>query len=729
MTKEEIQLSGKILVSLKKASEISGYAKDYIGQLCRANKINSKRIGRDWFVSIDDLISYQKKAIKIKKINSLKLINKTRDDSKEIPSSQIIKDLSPGLAGLILILFLIFFSSNIKSVYADWLEPGVKETAIFVSDNLKIAFNNLENGAEVAVNFLEYLELKTEQGVMLSISYADKIVLPEIPEIKINLPKTFVKHSVFDINIKPDFSFVKHSVFDITDSIFETISSNASEIYQSAIFSSNVLAQDLRNILGGIGKIPGKSIAYINNRITLPELVKHSVFDINIKPNLSFMATNMANTITGVSNTAVSFFSFFNNGMEAVGNFTKDVADAWIMAPQNISELAQELFGQKTSIVAVQTPSASPTSDIADVAKPASDVVVIQNPVVKTVVEKTIEKIISGLTSEELNTKLNQLNSQILNQISGLKNELASQINANQHSIALTNRINNLGSVTISNPTFSGTVAGLTDAMIPDDITASNYLTLSGGVITGALDVGGNTDITGDLTVGGNTIVINGQINVGDKVITQGDIGVGTSTPMAKLAVQATDIATTSMVIWGIDAQTLPHLQIFSNSGIEQFTFTADGNLGVGTSSPFSKLSVGGSGWFDDYVTSSYFTATSTTATSTFPYLTSAGLQISSWLDFPANSITDAMIPDTITADNYFSLTNWYATTTHALISSLPSLSITESQISDLTHFTNNDWDIRMTGTTTLPSITTLANLASVGTLTSGAIGAGFTAI
>ena len=57
----EIYFDGKKFVSLKKASEASGYAKDYIGQLCRGDKINSRRVGREWFVDQEDLIGYQDK--------------------------------------------------------------------------------------------------------------------------------------------------------------------------------------------------------------------------------------------------------------------------------------------------------------------------------------------------------------------------------------------------------------------------------------------------------------------------------------------------------------------------------------------------------------------------------------------------------------------------------------------------------------------------------------------
>jgi len=46
--------------------------------------------------------------------------------------------------------------------------------------------------------------------------------------------------------------------------------------------------------------------------------------------------------------------------------------------------------------------------------------------------------------------------------------------------------------------------------------------------------------------------------------------------------------------------------------------FDNSGRVGIGTTSPYAKLSVAGNGSFDDFVRSSYFTATSTTATSTF---------------------------------------------------------------------------------------------------------------
>ncbi len=53
-----------------------------------------------------------------------------------------------------------------------------------------------------------------------------------------------------------------------------------------------------------------------------------------------------------------------------------------------------------------------------------------------------------------------------------------------------------------------------------------------------------------------------------------------------------------------------------SVAAVERMRIDSAGNVGIGTTSPYAKLSVNGQ------VVGSYFTATSTSATSTFPYLT-----------------------------------------------------------------------------------------------------------
>lgn len=47
---DELEIQGKKYISSKRASELTGYAKDYVGQLARAGKVPGTRVGRAWYV-------------------------------------------------------------------------------------------------------------------------------------------------------------------------------------------------------------------------------------------------------------------------------------------------------------------------------------------------------------------------------------------------------------------------------------------------------------------------------------------------------------------------------------------------------------------------------------------------------------------------------------------------------------------------------------------------------
>lgn len=53
--KDSFILEGKKYISSKRASEISDYTSDYIGQLCRGGKLECKMVGRTWFVTEESL--------------------------------------------------------------------------------------------------------------------------------------------------------------------------------------------------------------------------------------------------------------------------------------------------------------------------------------------------------------------------------------------------------------------------------------------------------------------------------------------------------------------------------------------------------------------------------------------------------------------------------------------------------------------------------------------------
>ncbi|KND50708.1 MAG: hypothetical protein AB202_03965 [Parcubacteria bacterium C7867-007] len=46
----ELTIDGKLYISSKKAADITGYAKDYVGQLCREGHVEARMVGRSWYV-------------------------------------------------------------------------------------------------------------------------------------------------------------------------------------------------------------------------------------------------------------------------------------------------------------------------------------------------------------------------------------------------------------------------------------------------------------------------------------------------------------------------------------------------------------------------------------------------------------------------------------------------------------------------------------------------------
>ena len=72
--KEALILEHKTFISAKRAAEVFGYASDYVGQLCRAGKLECKMVGRSWFVTEESLKKHQ-----------LSVLEDTHDEVAEAP--------------------------------------------------------------------------------------------------------------------------------------------------------------------------------------------------------------------------------------------------------------------------------------------------------------------------------------------------------------------------------------------------------------------------------------------------------------------------------------------------------------------------------------------------------------------------------------------------------------------------------------------------------------------
>ena len=89
---KSLYLKGKKYISASRAADITGYANDYIGQLCRSKKITATLVGRGWYVLESEILDHKNKNLSLHKktLNTRKLKKdtlllklKTREDDFE----------------------------------------------------------------------------------------------------------------------------------------------------------------------------------------------------------------------------------------------------------------------------------------------------------------------------------------------------------------------------------------------------------------------------------------------------------------------------------------------------------------------------------------------------------------------------------------------------------------------------------------------------------------------
>ena len=55
----DLYLGNKKFISAKDAASLTSYTSDYVGQLCRLQKVESKKIGRTWYVREDSILRHK----------------------------------------------------------------------------------------------------------------------------------------------------------------------------------------------------------------------------------------------------------------------------------------------------------------------------------------------------------------------------------------------------------------------------------------------------------------------------------------------------------------------------------------------------------------------------------------------------------------------------------------------------------------------------------------------
>ncbi|MEK9184437.1 MAG: helix-turn-helix domain-containing protein, partial [Patescibacteria group bacterium] len=80
------------LISTKEASEISGYHSDYLARMCRAGKIEGQQIGRAWLVSKESVLAFVREQEERKR-SLAESLSKAREVEYQKVVSEIVKDV------------------------------------------------------------------------------------------------------------------------------------------------------------------------------------------------------------------------------------------------------------------------------------------------------------------------------------------------------------------------------------------------------------------------------------------------------------------------------------------------------------------------------------------------------------------------------------------------------------------------------------------------------------
>ena len=199
-------------------------------------------------------------------------------------------------------------------------------------------------------------------------------------------------------------------------------------------------------------------------------------------------------------------------------------------------------------------------------------------PRITTITSPTYTTVVRGVSEDFVNQSLAMLRTNILNTVAGMIQPVSNQVATNSNTIQYVNMIQKLDGLIVTNGDFRG--GSLTNAT-GVSATSGSFTTLSGG--TTSL---GAATVTGTLTVSG---------------------GLSSDTAITAPYFIATSTAATSTFAGSVNVD---------NGGLVYATSTR--RVGIGTTSPTYALSVEGSSSLGTQAIAGYFTATTSTATSTF---------------------------------------------------------------------------------------------------------------
>ena len=89
---DELYFKGENFISSNRASQLTGYTKDYVGQLCRNEKVEARLVGRNWYVKKSSILEHKDKGREIKQTGKDNVIEYAHEPLNYIGDQKISKN-------------------------------------------------------------------------------------------------------------------------------------------------------------------------------------------------------------------------------------------------------------------------------------------------------------------------------------------------------------------------------------------------------------------------------------------------------------------------------------------------------------------------------------------------------------------------------------------------------------------------------------------------------------